>query len=142
MKKSILLALLLIAGICHSQAPKKTNTIIVSKVSRSQVVNILLDNGYYIDKIDTSLGTVRTEPKKYATRGRGMIVIDIRIKDSAAIITGHCGLTDDDFVKKEGSLFYSTVENAGMKGSLGKESFAAMDIFASLLGGKKEYFVR
>lgn len=125
-----LILLLLAPVILSAQAPKKCSEIIVKNVTLKAVVNNLLDHGYVIEKIDSNYGTIRTEPKNYSQKVGGMVSFDIRVKDNQAHITGFCGLSPSDFIPRGRSFFAGSIENRGMKGSLLKESFEAMDGFA------------
>jgi hypothetical protein len=53
-----------------------------------QVCNALLDSGYVIDKKDNDLLTVSTMQKAYPKLWNAKYAISIRVKDSAAFITG------------------------------------------------------
>lgn len=137
----ISLLLILLPYILHGQAPPKRCSLIrVKNVTFKEAVTSLLDAGYFIEKIDSNFLTIRTEPQDYSKTKGGMISIDIRIKDSTAFITGHCGLTRGDFDSKGGNLmtvrYYYEIENRGMKGSIMKESFDKLNEFA--LSFKKE----
>jgi hypothetical protein len=134
--------LFLFPHLSYSQE-KGVNVIRVKNVDFNQVVNILLDKGYSIEKIDKNFQIVRTEPKSYSNKVGGMIKISIRVKDSTAIITGECGLKAIDFTIKEGIYYGGSyggrIENRGMKGSLLKESFQVLNEFAQSLKGEIIY---
>jgi|SRR5688572_33339120 len=68
--------------------PSKANTILVKGVSFTEICTALLDAGYSIEKKDSELQTVRTEPKKYPKYWNATYVVNIRVKDSTAYISG------------------------------------------------------
>ncbi|MBK7289187.1 MAG: hypothetical protein IPI78_02440 [Chitinophagaceae bacterium] len=89
--KSILIVILLSPLICFSQGniEKGVNTIHVADVSFNQVVDRLLDAGYYIEKIDSNFQTIKTEFKNGGVKNKlNKFRLFIRVKDSLAIITG------------------------------------------------------
>jgi hypothetical protein len=71
-----------------SEAQKRgDNQIIVHNTTLRNVMSSLMDAGYSIDKYDTALGTASTVTRK-AQKTSLTIIWRVRIKDSAAIITG------------------------------------------------------
>ena len=133
------------------EAPKGTNLIKVKGVSFKEVAETLLDQGYTFMKIDSNFNTITTDPKDNSRRTSGMIQINIRVKDSVAFITGYCGWTAGDFTDNPGYTGdklldvalggKGEIRNVGMKRSILKDSFGAIDKFAKSLGGKIEYVV-
>lgn len=71
-----------------AQIPKNTNVISVKGVGYDQILERLLDSGYVIERRYNDLQTVKTEPKQYPRYWDGKYVINIRVKDSVAFITG------------------------------------------------------
>lgn len=89
MKIAITCLLLMISAIAFSQQ-KKDNTITVKGVGFMQVCNSLLDAGYVIDKKDNDLQTAETKFKDGTGKAKlCKIRLQVRVKDSTAIITGH-----------------------------------------------------
>ena len=62
------------------EPPKDASKIEVAGVTFREVVNNLLDQNYYIDKIDSNYQTVKTE-------AHNSLIIYARVKDSTAILT-------------------------------------------------------
>jgi hypothetical protein len=142
--KILLIAMLLISMSCLGQAPKRTNTIKVRPVSFRQVVNTLLDAGCTFKAIDSNYSTVTTEPRNYSRKSGGLVQFNIRVVDSVATITGFCGVNESDFSDNPGKGLMdgkTEIQNRGMKGSLLKEGFDAMDKLAKSLGGKVVYIM-
>lgn len=84
----IIVSLLLPVLSFSQDIPKNANTITVKGVGFDNAVNILLDSGYKIDKIDKEYYTIQTEYKKLCTDCLPEMLISLRIKDSTATITG------------------------------------------------------
>lgn len=86
--RKLLLALFLIplTAAAQTEAPKKANTIKVTGVTYEQAVTQLLDKGYLIDKSDKDIQYVQSY--KASNKSNYTTKVIIRIKDSAAIITG------------------------------------------------------
>jgi hypothetical protein len=86
---------------------KGDNVIYAKNVSFTQVVNALLDSGYVIDKIDKDFFTVTTKYKSFppvfktkkSLLGQAFydIALDIRVKDSVAIIKGRALVSSDSY---------------------------------------------
>lgn len=129
-----LLFIILTPFLAYSQE-KGTNIIKVQPIEFNRVVSALLDQGYLLEKVDKEFQTIKTEPKEMKTNG--FIRLFIRVKDSTAIISGDCGITQQALFDKRG--FYGKVENKGMNGSLLKDSFNAMRDFALSLNGEILY---
>lgn len=88
--KAILLSLLLmpIISIGQTQAiPSKANQIIVKGVTFAELCSKLLDAGYLIEKKDTDLQTVKTEPKIYPKGWNAAYKIYARVKDTSIYIS-------------------------------------------------------
>lgn len=68
---------------------KNDNTISVKGVGFIEVANKVLDFGYIVAKIDSNLNTINTEFKEGKGKNKWMqLKLNIRVKDSTAIITG------------------------------------------------------
>jgi hypothetical protein len=68
---------------------KGDNTITVKGIDLKQAVTALMDVGFYIDKIDSNYNTVSSIFKEGENKTKWMKMrFFIRIKDSAAVITG------------------------------------------------------
>lgn len=84
----LIIVILLLPLLAISQN-KGDNTIVVKGVGFMQVCSALIDAGYIIDKKDNDLQTVKTELKSGQDKNKWMkLLLNIRVKDSAAIITG------------------------------------------------------
>lgn len=85
--KGLFFLLLLIPSLTISQSiPPKANTIVVHGVTFQEVCMRLLDSGYVIEKKDSDLQTIVTQPRKYPYKFNAGYVIYARVKDSAAVI--------------------------------------------------------
>ena len=137
--KFILFILLLPAFSLCQDPPKKTNTIKVTGVDFKTAATLLLDQGYMIEKSDTSLGFMMSAPKMVHKAWSGNLKINVRMKDSTAIITGlynmNVNLSTVDLKQ------YEPVENIGMKGSVIRTAFEALDKYAKSFGRPVEYLV-
>jgi len=106
-------------------------------VSFNQVANALLDAGYLIDKKDNDLQTLKTEAKQFPKYWDAKYVINIRVKDSVAYITGriHAAtiFTDDP------SYYQTNNKGALFEKGLFGYPFSLMIDFAKSLGGTIEY---
>lgn len=83
-----IILLFLFAPLIATSQRKGDNTIVVKGVGFLQVCNALLDAGYTIEKKDNELQTAKTELRLYPKLWNAYYSIQIRIKDSAALITG------------------------------------------------------
>lgn len=83
-----LLFLLLLPVFSQAQIPNKANTIVVKGVTFDEVCSALLDKGYFIEKKNEGLGTVKTEIRVYPKRYNAAYIVNVRIKDSAAYFSG------------------------------------------------------
>lgn len=87
--KHLLLAIILIPGVCSAQsALSDANTIIVKGVSFLRVCGALLDSGYTIDTKDNDLMTATTASRQYPKFWNASYKVHIRIKDSTVLISG------------------------------------------------------
>ncbi len=133
-----LLIILILCSFFVNGQKKGDNTIIVKGVSFREVVVALLDKGFHIEKIDSSFFTIRTEPTRITTKNAVLISMDIRVKDSSAIIKAGAGLKESDFKNKRFNIFtedyYSEVFYNNESSLKEKDPFAAMNKFALSFG--------
>lgn len=134
MKNIVIILILPLFSIAQE---KNDNTIIASGVNFKQVVNTLLDAGYQIQKLDTTYSTLRTEYKKLCSGCEPEYLLDIRIKDSNAIITGKWknSLVASIFLNGADPVMDIANERSGVP----KKSFAAMNKFALSLSANVTY---
>jgi hypothetical protein len=97
----LLLAWILVLPALGQAIPPKVNTIIVTGVTFSEVCNALLDARYAIDRKDSDLQTIRTEAKAYPKYWNATYIINVRVKDSTAYITGTATVADGQLFKDE-----------------------------------------
>ena len=146
MKKIFFLLLLPCLTIAQN---KNDNTIIAKGVTFKQVVNILLDADYRIDKIDSNYYTVRTEYNKLlcanCMKFDAQVMFDIRIKDSAAIIKGqvriNLGIYETALTNRESKYRYEEIiyqYDKTHKGAMEK-GFNEMDRITKLLSSNVTY---
>lgn len=125
------------------EAPKGTNTVIVTGVGFKQIAGALLDSGFIIDKSDEDLGYVKTEYKKLCAKCIPDLFLNIRIKDSVAIITGGWRSDADIF-----SLFQTSKQDYVLipirkeKSKVPRIIFAYVDKFAHAFNCPVSYAVR
>lgn len=127
-----------VAAFCQN-APKGANTIIVASTFNEACIK-LLDAGYFIDKKDSTLGTIVSSPK-YIKKVDGNIIIQVRIKDSLAYISGLLN-QNIAYNGRYGTVDfkeYSAIENKGMKNSPAKQFFNAMEDFAKSFNKRVDY---
>jgi hypothetical protein len=133
-----LLIIFLLPVMAFAQTPpKKASRIIVEGVSFDQVVNEILDKGWKIEKSDKAIGTIKTEKISLFKSDNGYLIINIRVKDSIATISGVCGFVGQTY----GDNGNTEVANKGMKGSIIKESFSRMNDLALELSNRIKYTV-
>lgn len=135
------LILLLIPTLSFAQ-PKGTNTIKVSGVTFKEAAITLMDAGFTLEKLDSNFQTLRTDWRDGKGSNKWMkLRLNLRIKDSAAILTGNWynTITLNAFDK------FTTIENEAMeiKNSYGnpKACFKEMDIYAKLFKKPVEYTI-
>lgn len=123
----------LLSTTAFSQAPKGANLILVSGVGYDQVLNALLDKGYFIRKKDTELFTASTEPRRL--KNGSNYVIRVRIKDSTAYLSGEVFTEYVHFADEK----YVPAVNKGLGGNPEKETFKKVNEFAVSLRGTVDY---
>lgn len=135
--KRLLLAALVLASVSGIAQNKNDNVIIVKGVTFKMVINNLLDAGYQIQKMDTAYSTVRTEYKKLCSTCEPEYLLDIRVKDSTAIITGKWKNTAMAAIFLNGADPVMDIRNE--KSGVPKQSFAAANKFALSLSSNIVY---
>jgi hypothetical protein len=129
---------------CSQEVPKGVNRIIISNTKSAaenftDIQNILIDNGYAIARKDDEFHTVRTEPvtpKKTASSNFYNFVA----RDSSIILSGFYKplvMLTIGYTRPDANT--SMIENKGMKGSIVKDAFVAMDKMAHLIQGTISY---
>src|SRR6478735_5573081 len=89
--KTILIAFIFFSFTASAQdIPKKANTIIAKGISFNEVINQLLDKGYFVDKADTAFNLITTKETTCKLNKGVFVTYMIRIKDSSVIIKGTC----------------------------------------------------
>ena len=98
----------------------------------------LLDNDFFIEKSDKAIGYIKTQEK--AIKPSGSFILNIRVERNKITISGTNksgldlnlgGVTVNDNPEP--------IKNAGMKGSILKKAFEAMDEISSKFNGVKSY---
>lgn len=119
--------------------PKGTIKIIITTTQSpnenyTQVLNLLLDNDFEIEKRDFELFTIKTGLKPLPKTGS--YYLNLRCKDNTIQITGkfYSGISTEIYgVKSEDSV--ETIINKGMKGSIYKTAFIEMYKFTKKIEG-------
>ncbi len=125
------------------EIPKGTTKIIVETNQNQaenfkQVLNLLLDNDFEIEKKDLELLTIKSGIKPLPKSGN--FYLNFRFKDDKIEITGkfHSGISIElSNVKSEDNI--ETIINKGMKGSIYYTSFLEMYKFSKLLGNNQTF---
>jgi len=120
-----------------SAQPKGATTIIVKGVDYKMVTDAIMDNGYFIENNNPDLGTATTMERSYGN-GVWLLIIQARVKDSTAYITGKIKVMLGPFGPPE-LLSWDPVENKGMKKSPLKLAFAELVKVALSLNKPMEY---
>jgi len=113
MRSAHLLLFILFSLTIFSQAPKGANVIVVKNIGYDELLNALLDKGYFIDKKDTVLKIASTERKQLSKQDPSSnYLIRVRVKDSTAYISGEVNIVyftntfkDEKYVPAEISQF-------------------------------------
>src|SRR5690349_15420436 len=129
MRPALLLLFILSSLTIFSQAPKGANVIVVKNIGYEELLNALLDKGYFIAKKDNELKIASTERRQLSNIDPSSnFLIRVRVKDSTAYIYGEvnivyssAGFNDEKYV---------AVENDGMKFSQKQQAFTKIDEFA------------
>jgi hypothetical protein len=153
MKRTLLLMLLL-PGLVKSQIssiPPKANQIIIQGVGFTELCTRLLDAGYQIEKRDTELQTVKTEPKIYPKSWNAAYKISARIKDSTAILSvtytapwnkSLLGTNSDPLWKDDQSYHHTNKKGVTYPKSLMGMPFMLTNEFALSFGKPIEYKIQ
>ena len=91
------------------EIPKNVNVILVKGVSFKDVCNRLLDSGYSMQTKDNYLQTVRTEPKQYPKYWNAIYVVNVRVKDSVAFISGTITAPPQGGLLNNEPIFYQQI---------------------------------
>jgi hypothetical protein len=123
----LLLIFILLPFISTAQQ-KNANAMQVRGVTYSQVMTLLLDNNYTVEKSDKEFGTIKTDWKKMCENCAPELQFNIRIKDSTAIIKGQWR-TKDVF---SGDILLFDIKNERSK--VPQMAFSLMNNIATALG--------
>ncbi len=137
----LLLALMLFPAVAFGQTiPKKANVILVQSVTFKEVVDTLLDHGYFFQQVDTINHTIITQPRTFKN---GNYFMQIYVKDSVVTITGKFNMNGE--IKLFGVTYdakeYEDIRNAA-KGSVYGNAFLKLDQFALRFNKPVTYQVR
>lgn len=135
--KKIVIILIMFLPFATMAQNKNDNTITAIGVGFKQVVNALLDAGFQIQKLDTTYSTIRTEYKKLCSNCEPDYLLDIRVKDSAATITGKWKNTLMASVFLAGSDPVFDIKNE--RSAVPRKCFEAMNKFALTLSQNVTY---
>jgi len=139
----LLIGLILPTSLLAQSIPPKANTILVHGVTFAGVCNALLDSGYKISKKDNDLQTVETEERHYPNKWNATYRIEIRIKDSVAIITALFTAPPGGGLFLNEPAFYRTKKNGEPQlESLQTVAFLSVNRFATSLSRDVSYDIR
>jgi hypothetical protein len=130
-------------GLFAQDIPKGVTKIIVTNNLSAEenfdyAIKTLLDNDYFFEQSDKAIGYIKTQEK--AIKPSGSIILNIRVEKNKITISGTNksgldlrvgGVTVNDNAEP--------IRNAGMKGSIVKKAFEAMNEIASKFNGVKSY---
>lgn len=135
-----LILILLLPAAARGQTLSDATVIIAKGVSFERVCNALLDSGYAIEKKDNDLMTVRTENRQYPNKWNATYLINIRIKDSSAYISGtFTAPPGGGLFKNEPIRNWTNRKGETKTSSLGGYPFVILDAFAHGLSGQIAY---
>ncbi len=136
---TIFFLILFLPLLCISQ--NRNDNLIVSKgIGFNQIVEILLDNGYNIDKIDSNYKTLKTEYKKLCSDCIPEIMLEVRVKDSIAFMKGKWrsnGGLIGNVLSGNNDYMYFDIMNEKQK--VPKQCFSEMDKIAKLFSNDITY---
>jgi hypothetical protein len=119
-----------------SQAPRGANLIIIKNINYDELLNALLDKGYFIAKKDAALGIASTERRQVSKADpSSSYLIRVRVKDSVAYISGEVNI-DYATIKDER---FAPAQNKGLKWNAQRLAFEKMEDFAGSLGREISY---
>lgn len=157
MKKLILLIAFIVPVFCYSQAPKKSNTIIISTSDTEaealkKIGRILLNEGYVLETVDKDFYMLVTKMKtcKYGMGGLGNIDIKINAQidkegDMSKIkLTGKMNSSDfGKYTIEEFDAKALPIECCGPKSSMAGASWIMLDGIAQKYeGGEISYLTK
>ena len=141
MKAALLILFLVPLSLLAQDIPKGANTIKVTGVSLKEVAKALLDGGYTFEKVDSNFQSIETGFKQSKKNKQMELSLYVRIKDSAAIITGKtfdAGMTGANFMGTQVSKEEATSDIAYTSGNFVKV-FNEMKAFALSFNKPVEY---
>ncbi|MBS1668371.1 MAG: hypothetical protein JST58_13425 [Bacteroidetes bacterium] len=119
------------------------NTIVVKKISFIEICNALLDAKYSIAQKDNDLQTLKTELREYPTLWNATYILNIRVKDSVAYITGTVTAPPNGGLFRNEPIYYHTnKKGVPHPKSLFTVGFNIMRDFAKTLNKDTEYIKR
>lgn len=157
MKKIFTLCVLLLPFLCFSQAPKKTNTILISTAETEdqafkKIGRLLMTEGFTLETTDKDFYMLVTKIKtcKYGMGGMGSIDVKISVqidkKEDKSIITLTGKYNTPDIAKYTPEQFDSksmVIECCGPKSSMAGASWLLMENLAQKYeGGTIEYLTK
>jgi len=140
----IFISILLQLSTYSQNIPKNADIIIVKGVIFDKVVNLLLDSGFAVEKMDKDFHTVETEYRKLCKDCIPEISFNIRVKDSIVTITGKWRSTGNILATAESkkdleNAFVFDIKNE--KAKVPRMAFDAMKKFARSLNGEISFQV-
>lgn len=115
--------------------PPKANTIVLKPVSFNEVCSALVEQGYQLEAKDSALQTVRTVPRNYQKKYQSTYVINIRLKDSIAFITGTFAGMESSAIP----IYNDTGAGGKTRPNLPGYGFTLMNQFALSFGKPVQY---
>jgi len=142
MKKILIIASLAFPIYLQAQEiPKKANTIMVKGVSFDEAASALMDHHYNIQNTDRMLQIMSTSKAKSLKHSTVYLKINVRIKDTTAIITGIA--SDNIWVSSYGIYSappqYLPIAKLGAKDSPALNAWAELNEFALSFNKPVEY---
>ena len=132
--------IILLGSYAHAQIiPCSTTTITVKGATFSQICNSLLDSGYVIDKKDSDLRTVSTQPRAYPSRFNATYVIGVRVKDSVAYFKTTFNAPSDGSIVRNEPVIYKCKKNGKPIDNIFTYPFRIVDSFVKGLGLAIDY---
>lgn len=128
MKYLFVFAFILFSQLSFAQK-KGDNTIIIhEQINKAKVIEVLFNNGYIVDKNDSSF--VSTD---FTSVGASHLKLAFNLKDTITAMKAWVRMT---FISQTELL---PVSNAGAKGSAIRKAWDEMNKIAKLLGSELEY---
>jgi len=132
MKAALLILFVVPLSLFSQEIPKGANTIEVRGVSFKEVAKALLEGGYTFEKVDSNFQSIETGFKQSKKNKKMEMSLYVRIKDSAAIITGKTfdsGVVGSNFLGTQISKEEATFDIEYTNGNFMKV-FNEMKVFA------------